>query len=104
MRTALAIVSLLTLCFAVSSCDSSQKQIVGKWRVEGGAADVVWEFQPNGTVVTSSGAPGRYSFGDNNRLKIQTSAATFVHQIELRGDEMTWRDMSGGVTRLSRVK
>lgn len=105
MRQRLATLCLLIVSLALlQSCDSSQKQIVGKWRVEGGAADVVWEFQANGTVVTSSGAPGRYSFGDNNRLKIQTPSATFVHQMEIQGDRMTWRDMSGTATQLTRVK
>lgn len=104
MRLILTALAVLVLSLALQSCDSSQKQIVGKWRVDGGAADVVWEFRENGNVITSSGTPGRYSFGDNNRLKIQTGAATFVHQIELSGDQMTWRDMSGGVTQLSRIK
>ena len=104
MRLILTALAVLTLSFAVQSCDSAKKQIVGKWRVEGASSETVWEFQSNGTVITTSGSPGRYSFGDNNRLKIQTGAATFVHQIELRGDQMTWRDMSGAVTQLSRVK
>jgi hypothetical protein len=95
---------LALLALALQACGGANKEIVGKWRVEGGAADVVWEFQANGVVLTSSGTPGRYSFGDNQRLKIQTPSATFVQQIEIRGDQMTWRDMSGAVTQLTRAK
>jgi hypothetical protein len=103
IRTLAFAVTLLALVFGLVSCDSTQKQIVGKWRVQG-STDAVWDFQANGSVTTTSGGPGRYSFGDNNRLKIQTPSATFVQQIELRGDQMTWRDMNGAVTQLSRVK
>lgn len=104
MRQRFLTLCLLIAALALPSCDSSRKQIVGKWRVEGGTAEVVWDFHANGAVTTSSGAPGRYSFGDNKRLKIQTPSATFVHQIEIQGDRMTWRDMSGTVTQLTRVK
>ncbi len=96
--------ALVALALVLHSCDSPRKQIVGKWRVEGGPAVAVWEFQPNGAVITGSGAPGRYSFGDGKRLKIETRAATFVYQTEIRGDRMIWRDPTGGVTDLRRAE
>ncbi|HEX8679874.1 MAG TPA: hypothetical protein VF683_07935 [Chthoniobacterales bacterium] len=104
MRAFAATLSIFAVLLALTSCGGPGKAIVGKWQVEGGAADAVWDFQANGTVITSNGVTGRYSFGDNNRLKIQTPSATFVHQLELQGDRMTWRDMSGGVTQLTRAK
>ncbi len=104
MRTFAAALSIVACLLALTSCGGSQTAIVGKWQVDGGPADAVWEFQQNGTVITTSGTAGRYSFGDNHRLKIQTPSATFVQQIELRGDQMTWRDMSGTVTKLTRAK
>ena len=104
MRFLAATLLILAGLLALSACGGARKELVGKWQVEGGAADAVWDFHPNGTVITSSGATGRYSFGDNNRLKIETRSATFVQQIEVKGDRMTWRDMSGTVTQLTRAK
>lgn len=97
-----AVLALLLL--ALVACDSSRKQIVGKWKTASGAEEMVWEFSPGG-AVTMGGTPGRYSFGDNQRLKIETRAATFVYQIEFTGsDRMTWTNPSGAKTELQRVK
>jgi hypothetical protein len=96
-------VAVLAILFAFASCDQSRRQIVGKWKVVGGSSDVVWDFAANG-AVTTPGAPGRYSFGDNNRLKIETGSATFVHQMEFVGDHMIWKDLNGTKTELERVK
>ncbi len=47
---------------------------------------------------------GKYSLGDQNRLKIQTPFATFVYQVEVTGDRMTWKNTNGAQTALTRVK
>ena len=94
-------VALLFL-FCVAACNRPSSQIIGKWKVEGDSSDVVWEFAKNGAVKSAAGA-GKYSFGDRNRLKIHTQFATFVYELELSGDTMTWRDPNGSVTRLKRV-
>jgi len=47
---------------------------------------------------------GRYSFGDNNRIKIETSIATSVYQMELVGDKMTLKEPNGSKLALTRVK
>ena len=47
---------------------------------------------------------GRYSFGDNNRIKIETSIATSVYQMELVGDTMTLKEPNGSKLVLTRVK
>lgn len=94
---------LLVAVLGLTSCGGPKKEIIGKWRVEGNASDVVWDFRANGSV-TSGDAPGRYSFGDNDRLKIETRSATFVRQIEIKGDHMTWREPNGTKTELVRVK
>lgn len=93
----------LCIALAFASCDSAPKQIVGKWRVEGDTSATVWEFTGNGSAQTGD-LRGRYSFGDGNRLKIQTPAATFVYQIEIKGDRMTWKEPNGATTELTRVK
>jgi hypothetical protein len=47
---------------------------------------------------------GRYSFGNNNRIKIETPIATSVYQMELVGDKMTLRDPNGSKLVLTKVK
>ncbi len=96
MRVFLALV----LALIVQGCGGAQKSIVGKWRVEGGS-DTVWEFRPNG-VLANGDQPGRYKLGDGNRLKIETRAATYVQQVEINGDHMTWKAPSGSRTELVR--
>jgi hypothetical protein len=96
-------VLIFAMLCAMTGCDSSRKQIVGKWKASSQSSDVVWEFFDNGTLSTD-GNPGRYTFGDNQRIKIQTQTATFVHQLELNGDRMTWTDPRGTKTEFTRVK
>jgi hypothetical protein len=96
-------IAFITLLFALPGCDQSRKQIVGKWKVLRGSSDVVWEFFENGSVSTG-GTPGKYTFGDGRRIKIQTPTATFVHQIEFVGDRMIWKALDGTRTELTRVK
>jgi hypothetical protein len=103
MRAPAAIAVLAALLCATSACDGSGKQIVGKWKTTGGASEAVWEFHENG-ALSVDGSPGRYSFGDNRRIKVQTKTATFVHQMELEGDRMTWTDPNGGKLEFRRVK
>ena len=97
-----AFLYVLLLALALQSCGGAKKEIVGKWRAEG-ASNTVFEFRDNGSVL-SEDAPGRYTFGDGNRLKIETGRATFVRQVEINGDHMTWKDPNGTRTELVRVK
>ena len=62
-----------------------------------------WEFSNDGSVLMGPNR-GRYTFGDNNRIKIETSIATSVYQIELVGDKMTLKEPSGSKLVLTRVK
>ena len=64
---------------------------------------MVWEFSSDGSVVMGT-TRGRYSFGDNNRIKIQTSIATSVYQMELAGDKMTLKEPNGSKLVLTRVE
>ncbi len=94
----------LVFLFALAGCDRTRKQLVGKWKAEsGGSGESAWEFFDNGTL-SAGGSPGRYTFGDNNRLKIQTTTATFVYQFEFSGDRMTWKDPNGSRMELTRIK
>jgi hypothetical protein len=94
--------ALVALLFALPSCDQSHK-IAGKWKVVGGSSEMVWEFFDNGRL-SAAGTPGKYSFGDGQRIKIQTPAATFVHHFEIDGNRMIWKGLDGTRTELVRVK
>ncbi len=91
--------ALLGIAIALIGCGGPHKQIAGKWK----AGDAVWDFASNGTLTTD-GQPGRYTFGDQDRIKIQTGAATFVYQLELQSDRMTWIAPNGSKTELTRIK
>ena len=47
---------------------------------------------------------GRYTFGDRERIKIETPSGTAVYQIELSGDRMTLKDPRGSKLEFTRVK
>jgi hypothetical protein len=64
---------------------------------------MVWEFSNDGSVLMGTNR-GRYSFGNNNRIKIETPIATSVYQMELVGDKMTLRDPNGSKLVLTKVK
>ena len=64
---------------------------------------MIWEFSNDGSVLMGPNR-GRYTFGDNNRIKIETSIATSVYQIELVGDKMTLKEPSGSKLVFTRVK
>lgn len=102
-RTPFRLAAVLALLLVLVSCDHSQSRIVGKWKVVGESNEVVWDFSKNGTV-NIGGAPGHYTLGGDQRIKIQTASATFVHQLEFAGDRMIWKDPDGKTTELTRVK
>jgi hypothetical protein len=64
---------------------------------------MVWQFSGDGSVLMGTNR-GRYSFGGNNRIKIKTSIATSVYQMELMGDKMTLTDPNGSKLVLTKVK
>ena len=64
---------------------------------------MIWEFSSDGSVRMGTNR-GRYSFGDNNRIKIETSIATSVYQMELVGDKMALKEPNGSKLALTRVK
>lgn len=96
-------VAIVALLLAFVGCHSTQHEIVGKWKVTSDTSELVWNFAADKSV-TSGDMRGRYSFGDQNRIKIETPFATFVYQVELNGDDMTWKAPNGTKTDLTRVK
>lgn len=102
MQCLMRSLALFVVLIAMAACDRSRDQLAGKWKVQGDASSMVWEFAKNGSVKAGS-SPGKYSFGDRGRLKIQTQFATFVYEIEIAGDKMIWKDPNGSRTELKRM-
>ena len=93
---------LVSFCF-ITGCGGNARDIVGTWRTSPDPNAMIWEFSNDGSVMMGPNR-GRYTFGDNNRIKIETSIATSVYQIELVGDKMTLKEPSGSKLVLTRVK
>lgn len=79
---------------ALVGCGRSRNDIVGKWRTAGDSGALVWEFSKDGSVLMG-GTRGKYTLGDQERIKIQTSFGTSVYQMEFSGDQMSLKDASG---------
>ena len=93
---------LVSLCL-IAGCGGNARNIVGSWRTSTDPNAMVWEFSSDGSVLMGTNR-GRYSFGDNNRIKIETAIATSVYQIEVVGDKMTLKEPNGSKLVLTRVK
>jgi DNA-binding transcriptional regulator of glucitol operon len=85
------IIASAVLLFAIAGCGNSS--IMGKWRMAGSNA-TIWEFFSNGVVLVGE-VRGRYKFGDQDRIKIETPFATTVYQMKLSGDRMTLEEPGG---------
>ena len=92
------IISAALLCI-VAGCGNPK--ITGKWRMSGSDA-TVWEFKSNGAVLVGD-VSGRYKFGDQDRIKIQTPFATSVYQLEISGDQMVLQEPGGSKLEFTRV-
>ena len=65
---------------------------------------ITWEFSKNGSVLIGN-TRGRYSFGDNNRVKIEMPFGTSVYQMEFsRPDHMTFRESTGSKLEFTKVR
>jgi hypothetical protein len=102
-RSGKVVTALLALLFTLVSCDSKERQIVGKWKVVGDPSGSIWEFAANKSV-DMAGRKGKYTFGDQGRVKVQTQFATFVYQLSISSDRMTLTEPNGTRTELERVE
>ena len=91
------------LLWGMTSCGRPQSDIVGKWSTARDSSAMVWEFSQDGSVLKGS-TQGKYSFGDQNRIKIQTPFGTSVYQMELTKDRMVLRDPTGSKLEFTRIK
>jgi hypothetical protein len=89
------------LLFVLASCGNSS--IVGKWRMSGAENQTVWEFSGNGSVLVGE-VRGRYKFGDQGRIKIETPFATTVYLVTLSTDQLVLQELGGSKLEFTRVR
>ena len=94
-----AIILAALLCM-VAGCGNSS--IVGKWRMSGSDA-TVWEFKSNGAVLVGD-ISGRYKFGDQDRIKIETPFATTVYLVKISSDQLVLQEPGGSKLEFTRIK
>jgi len=99
-KSGLKIIASAVLLCAITGCGNSK--IVGKWRMSGSSSETVWEFSNNGSVLVGD-VRGRYRFGDQDRIKIQTPFATSVYQLEISSDHMTLQEPGGSQLEFTRI-
>jgi DNA-binding transcriptional regulator of glucitol operon len=93
------IIASAVLLFAIAGCGNSS--IIGKWRMAGSNA-TVWEFSSNGGVLVGD-VHGRYKFGDQDRIKIETPFAMTVYQLQISGDHMVLQEPGGPKLEFTRI-
>ena len=89
------------LLFVMAGCGNSS--IVGKWRMSGAEDQTVWEFSSNGSVLVGE-VRGRYKFGGQERIKIETPFATTVYLVELSSDRLVLQELGGSKLEFTRVR
>jgi len=94
-----AIATTVLLC-AITGCGNPK--IIGKWRMSGGSNATVWEFSKNGLVFTGD-VRGRYRFGDQDRIKIETPFATTVYQLKISRARMILQEPGGSKLEFTRI-
>jgi hypothetical protein len=97
----LLIIVLAVFVSAMVGCGNSS--IVGKWRMSGASDATIWEFSKNGSIVIGN-VRGRYKFGNQNRIKIETPFATTVFQLEIWSDRMILREPGGPKLEFTRIR
>ncbi len=101
MPFGLRLIATAILLCVFAGCGNSS--IVGKWRLMGGESDaILWEFSPNGAVLIGD-VRGKYKFGDQNRIKIETPFATTVYQLKIAGNQMTLQEPGGSKLEFTRI-
>ena len=88
------------LLFVMAGCGNSS--IVGKWRMSGAENQTVWEFLSNGSVLVGE-VRGRYKFGDQRRIKIETPFATTVYLVKISSDQLVLQELGGSKLEFTRM-
>jgi hypothetical protein len=102
-RRQLRLLISAALLSVLTACGGPSREIVGKWRTSSDSNAVVWEFAGNG-LVTIGSTRGKYSFGDSQRIKIQTPFEKSVYEVTISRDHMTFRESTGSRVEFDRIK
>jgi hypothetical protein len=97
----LLVLASAILLFVMAGCGKSS--IVGKWRMSGAENQMVWEFSTNGSVLVGE-VRGRYKFGDQDRIKIETPFATAVYLVNISGDQLVLQEPGGSKLEFTRIR
>lgn len=100
--TVLRIALAFVFCAVAAGCSRSGS-LTGKWRTSPESGGMEWEFFDNGAVIQGT-TRGKYTLGDNNRLKVETPYATSVYQMERADDVLRLTDSRGSKVTLTRAK
>ena len=100
-KSGLKIIASAVLLCAITGCGNPN--ITGKWRMSGSSSETVWEFSNNGSVLVGD-VRGRYKFGDQDRIKIETPFATTVYQVKISGDHLLLQEPGGSKLEFTRIK
>ena len=71
--------------------------------MSGSENQTVWEFLSNGSVLVGE-VHGRYKFGDQDRIKIETPFATTVYLMKVSSDQLVLQELSGSKLEFTRVR
>jgi hypothetical protein len=102
----LVIAAMAVLLWAMAGCGDGgpSRELIGKWQMSNDPKPSgLWEFAENGSIVIGK-ARGRYSLGDNNRVKVQTSFGTMTYRMEFWGDHMVLTEVNGAKLAFDRIK
>jgi len=91
----------IVLC-SVIGC-GGPSSIIGRWRSSGDQNATVWEFRKDGSVLIGN-TRGRYSFGNGQRIKVESPFATAVYRMEFSGDQMILKDPNGSRLEFTKLK
>jgi hypothetical protein len=71
--------------------------------MSGADNQTIWEFSSNGSVQVGD-VPGKYKFGDQDRIKIETPFSTAVYQVKLSGDQLVLQEPGGSKMEFTKIK
>ena len=90
----------VVLIFILAGCGNSS--IVGKWRMSGTENQTIWEFSSNGAVRVGE-VRGKYKFGDQERIKIETPFSTTVYVVKVSSDQLVLEQPDGPKLEFTRL-
>jgi hypothetical protein len=69
----------------------------------GAENQTVWEFSSNGSALLGD-IRGRYKFGDQDRIKIETPFATAVYVVKISSDDLVLQEPGGSKLQFTRIR